>query len=87
MFRDIKSIAKSLRARDKIPYKQGKKFATEYMQRMLDLTVEFPDVPLISIKYEHVIENPQKQIARLAKFVGLQGEVPEDFVDPSLKHH
>ena len=85
--RDDEAIAQSLFARDGIPIQRGLKFAADYRNHIASLLREFPSTPSILVHYEDVLDNPQREIKRLADFVGLYGKVPEDFVDVGLRHY
>ena len=85
--RDDEAIAQSLFARNEIPIPRGVKFAADYRDHIADLLREFPSTPSILVHYDDILDSPQREIKRLADFVGLYGEVPSGFVGAELRHY
>jgi hypothetical protein len=83
--RDNAKIAQSLRRRNKMPLKDGLRFASVYHGRMTDI-VSASDAPVICVPYSSLVASPVHWINQLAAFTGCFGSVPMDFVDKSLRH-
>jgi len=74
--RDPDSISSSLWVRNKMPEHQAKKLTEHYQQQISDFLRDHPEVPVLRISYQDVIDQPETWINKVVNFLDL--EVDED---------
>jgi len=69
--RDFFGIAKSLKKRDGMDIKDGKKLATIYNCQINEFFKEHPELKKIDLFYEKVINNPEKWLKKIINFLDI----------------
>ena len=85
--RDSDSCAASLVARGGHTLDEARRITSRYLTQLWGQCWEFPG-PMLSVRYEYLVDCPEGVVVSIAAFVGLE---PADeavaFIDPSLCHH
>jgi hypothetical protein len=92
--RDLEAAAFSMAARRStsnpsihVTETQAKQIARRYHDAQI-IALRLHRGPALAVHYEQLVEKPAKQVAAIAKFVGLPvTEKAINFIDPRLKHH
>jgi len=80
------SIAKSLKKRHAFSIKKGLKLTKEYNKR-IEKFLKKRNPKVIIVNYERLIKNPNKEIVKLKKFLGIMSKKEINVVNKNLKHN
>ncbi|MFI5418242.1 MAG: sulfotransferase [Candidatus Lutacidiplasmatales archaeon] len=71
LHRDPQAVAASIYRRDGTGPMEAVGIARLWEERMAEIARRYPEIPRLELRYEEVVEAPEKAIDRLAGFVGL----------------
>jgi len=69
--RDPDSISNSLRIRNKMPEHEANKLTEHYQRQIIDFLRDHPELPVLRISYQEMIDQPEFWISKVVNFLDL----------------